>query len=88
MYQGLGLFGGVHLQHLHFLKHAPTLGSVKSSICHGDWRFYFFSNFIFPKFGVHLDLHIHRWDSCFTIIEITKNSTRIASVMEMFCTLL
>jgi hypothetical protein len=36
----------------------PTLGSVKCSIPHGDWRFHFFSNLIFPKFIVHLDLHI------------------------------
>jgi hypothetical protein len=41
---------------------APTLGSVKCSIPHGDWRFHFFSNFIFLKFRVHLDLHIYHWD--------------------------
>jgi hypothetical protein len=29
-----------------FKKYAHTLGSVKSSIPHGDWRFHFFSNFI------------------------------------------
>jgi hypothetical protein len=28
------------------LKLAPTLGSVKSSIPHGAWRFHFFSNFL------------------------------------------
>jgi hypothetical protein len=27
--------GRMGVQHPHFLKHAPTLGSVKSSICHG-----------------------------------------------------
>jgi hypothetical protein len=27
--------------------------------------FTFFSNFIFPKFRVHLDLHIYHWDFCF-----------------------
>jgi hypothetical protein len=42
-----------------------TLGSVDSLIPHGNWRFHFFSNFIFPKFRIHLDLHIHRWDFCF-----------------------
>jgi hypothetical protein len=31
------------VQHPHFLKLAPTLGSVKSSIPHGAWRFHFFS---------------------------------------------
>jgi hypothetical protein len=58
-------FGRMGVQHPHFLKLAPILGSVKCSIFHGDWRFYFFSNFIFPKFRVHLDLHIYRWDFCF-----------------------
>jgi hypothetical protein len=51
---------GVH--HPHFLKLAPTLGSVNSSIPHGAWRFYFFPKFIFAKVEVHLDLHIHSWD--------------------------
>jgi hypothetical protein len=32
---------------------------------YGAWRFYFFSNFIFAKFRVHLDLHIHYWDFSF-----------------------
>jgi hypothetical protein len=45
-----------------FLKLAPTLGSVKSCKLHGDWRFHFFSNFIFPKFRAHLDLHIYNSD--------------------------
>jgi hypothetical protein len=35
-------FGRMGIQHTHFLKLAPTLGSVKSSIPHGDWRFHFF----------------------------------------------
>jgi hypothetical protein len=59
-------FGRMDVHHPHFLKHAPTLGSVKSSICHEDWRFHFLSNFIFPKFRVHLDYHIYYWDFCFT----------------------
>jgi hypothetical protein len=54
-----------HVQHPHFLKLAPTLGSFQSSIPHGDWRFHFFSKINFPKFRVHLDLHIHCWDLCF-----------------------
>jgi hypothetical protein len=58
-------FGRMGVQCPHFLKLAPTLGSVKSSIPHGDWRFYFFSNFISPKFRVHLDLHVYRWNFCF-----------------------
>jgi hypothetical protein len=53
------------VQHPHFLELALTLGSVKSSIPHGNWRFHFFSNFIFAEFRVHLDLHIYRWDFCF-----------------------
>jgi hypothetical protein len=48
----------------HFLKLAPTLGSVKSSIPHGAWRFHFLQN-KFDKIIVHLDLHIHRWDFSF-----------------------
>jgi hypothetical protein len=42
-----------------------TLGSVKSCKLHGDWRFHFFSNFIFSKFRVQLDLHIYHLDFCF-----------------------
>jgi hypothetical protein len=42
-----------------------TLGSVKSSIPHEDWRFTFFGILFFPKFRVHLDLHIHHWDFSF-----------------------
>jgi hypothetical protein len=52
-------FGRMGVQYPHFLKLAPTLGSVRFSIPHGDWRFYFFSNFIFHKFRIysdHLDL--------------------------------
>jgi hypothetical protein len=63
-YKDLAALGGVS-QHPHFLKLAPTLGSVESSIPQGLWRFHFFSNFIFPKFRVHLDLHIYHWDFCF-----------------------
>jgi hypothetical protein len=65
MWQGPGLLVGVCVQHPHFLKLAPTLGSVKSCKLHGDWRFYFFSNFIFSKFRLHLDLHIYHSDFCF-----------------------
>jgi hypothetical protein len=53
-------FGRMGVQHPHFLKFAPTLGSVISSIPHGDWRFHFFFNFNFPKFRVNLDLHNYR----------------------------
>jgi hypothetical protein len=60
-----GKFGRMGAQEPHFLKlAAPTLGSVKCSIPHGDWRFHFFSNFSFPKLGVHLNLHIYRWNFC------------------------
>jgi hypothetical protein len=58
-------FGRMGEQHPHFLKLAPILGRVKSSILHGAWRFHFFSNFFFAKFTVDLDLHIHCWDFCF-----------------------
>jgi hypothetical protein len=58
-------FGRIGVQHPHFLKLAPILGSVKCSIFHGDWRFLLFFKFYFPKFRVHLDLHIYRWDFCF-----------------------
>jgi hypothetical protein len=40
-------FGRMGVQHPHFLKLTLTLGSVKSYKLHGDWRFHFFSNFIF-----------------------------------------
>jgi hypothetical protein len=40
-------FGRMGVQHPHFLKLAPTLGSVKSCKLHGDWRFHFFSKLIF-----------------------------------------
>jgi hypothetical protein len=43
------------LQHLHFLKVALTLGSMKSSIFQGAWKFSIFSIF-FAKMKVHLDL--------------------------------
>jgi hypothetical protein len=58
-------FGRMGVQHPHFLKLALTLGSAKSSILHEDWRFHFFSIFVFPKFRVYLDLHIYCWDFCF-----------------------
>jgi hypothetical protein len=58
-------FGRISVQHPHFLKFAPTLGSVECFILHGNRRFHFFSNFIFPKFRVHLDLHIYHWDFYF-----------------------
>jgi hypothetical protein len=59
-----------------------ALGSVKCSILHGDWRFHFFSNFIFSTFRVHFGIFV-LWE-----IEITKNSSRIANIMEIFYTLL
>jgi hypothetical protein len=37
-------FGRMGVQHPHFLKLAPTLGSANSSKIHGEWRFYFFPN--------------------------------------------
>jgi hypothetical protein len=58
-------FGRMGVQRPHFLKLAPTLGSGNSSKIHGEWRFHFFSNFLFPKFSSYLDLHIYRWDFCF-----------------------
>jgi hypothetical protein len=58
-------FGRMDVQLPHYLKLAPTLGSVKCSIPHGNWRFHFFPNFIFSKFRVHLDLYIYRWNFCF-----------------------
>jgi hypothetical protein len=36
--------GGVRLQHPHFLKLAPTLGGIRTSIPHKSWRFNFFLN--------------------------------------------
>jgi hypothetical protein len=79
-------FGRKSVQHPHFLKLAPTLGSVKCSIPHRDWRFHFF------HFFLNLD---YTWTFISTVgifvswkIEITKNSSRFASVMEIFCTLL
>jgi hypothetical protein len=79
-------FGRMGGQYPHFLKLAPTLGSVKSSILHGAWRFHFFSKKI-AKIRGHLDLDtvgiLVSWKS-----EFSKNSSRIASVMEIFCTLL
>jgi hypothetical protein len=47
-----------------FSSFPPTLGSVKSSIPRRVWRFHFFPSFIFAKFRLHLDLHIHHWDFC------------------------
>jgi hypothetical protein len=35
-------FGRMGVQHPHFLKLAPTLGSANSSKIHGKWRFHFF----------------------------------------------
>jgi hypothetical protein len=71
----------------HFLKLAPTLGSVKSSIPHGAWRFHFFPIFFLKLEDTLTFISIVgilvSWKS-----EITKNSTRIACVMEFLCTLL
>jgi hypothetical protein len=38
------------VQHPHFLKLAPTLGSANSSKIHGEWRFHFFQKKQIPKF--------------------------------------
>jgi hypothetical protein len=35
-------FGRMGAQYTHFFKLPPSLGSVKSSIPHSVWRFYFF----------------------------------------------
>jgi hypothetical protein len=53
------------VQHPHYLKLAPTLGSANSSKIHGELRFHFFPKKTNPKFRTHLDLHIYRWDFCF-----------------------
>jgi hypothetical protein len=63
-------FGRMGVQHPHFLKLAPTLGSANSSNIHGEWRFHFFPKKKIPKFKVHLDLHIDLWDFCFMKILI------------------
>jgi hypothetical protein len=55
-------FGRMGAGYNHFFKLPPTLGSIKSSIPHRVWRFYFFFKIIFPKFRVDLDLHIYRLD--------------------------
>jgi hypothetical protein len=47
------------------LNLAPTLGKVKSSFPHGAWRFWFFTNSIFAKFRINLDLNIHCWNFSF-----------------------
>jgi hypothetical protein len=69
------------------LKLAPTLGSVKSSILHRAWRFHFFPNFLLKlkdtwTFILTVGILVSRKS------EFTKNSTRIANVMEIFCALL
>jgi hypothetical protein len=45
-------FGRIGVQHPHFLKLAPTLGSANSSKIHGEWRFHFFpkKNFLNLEF--------------------------------------
>jgi hypothetical protein len=35
-------FGRMRVKHPHYLKLALTLGSVQSSIPHGNWRFHLF----------------------------------------------
>jgi hypothetical protein len=75
------------VQHPDFLNLAPTLGSVKCSNPHGDSthsRFHFFFNFFF------LNLEF-TWTFISTIgifvswkSEITKNSSRFTSIMEIF----
>jgi hypothetical protein len=62
-----------------------TLGSVKSSIPHGDWKFPFFSIFIFPKFRIHLDLHIYHRDFCFIKeLRSLKNSQELLVLWKFF----
>jgi hypothetical protein len=58
-------FERMGIQHPHYLKLAPTLGSANSSKIHGEWRFHFFPNKKIPEFRTHLDLHIYCWDFCF-----------------------
>jgi hypothetical protein len=53
-------FWTMGVQYPNFLK----LGSVKSSIPHGTWRFHFFQYF-FVKMKGHMDLHIHHWNFSF-----------------------
>jgi hypothetical protein len=68
---------------------APTLGRVKSSFTHGTWRFHFFQILFLLKIDYYTLTFISTigflvsWKS-----KITKNSTRIAIVMEMCCILL
>jgi hypothetical protein len=40
-------FERMGIQHTHYLKLAPTLGSANSSKIHGEWRFHFFFNLFF-----------------------------------------
>jgi hypothetical protein len=70
-------FGRMGVHRPHFLKLAPTLGSGNSSKIHGEWRFHFFPNFLFPKFSSYLDLHIYRWDFCFMKKLIPQKSRKI-----------
>jgi hypothetical protein len=66
-----------------FLKLAPTLGSVKCSIPHGDWRFYFFSNLEYTwTFISTIEIFVSKKR------KITKKLTIFVSIMEKFCTLL
>jgi hypothetical protein len=65
---------------------APTLGSANSFKIHGEWRFHFF----LEKIILNLE---HTWTFMSTVgifvsskSEFTKNPTRIASIMEIFCT--
>jgi hypothetical protein len=75
------------VQHPHFLKLVPTLGGVKSSIPHGAWSFFFPQIFFLKLKNTWTFICIVGilvlWKS-----EFSKNSSRIASVMEMFCILL
>jgi hypothetical protein len=66
------------------LNLAPILGRLKSSIPHGVWRFH-----IFPIFLLNLEYtFISTEDFTSWKSEFTKNSSRFACVMEIFCTLL
>jgi hypothetical protein len=52
------------LKFFNFFKHFSTLGSVNLAFSMETGDFTFFEKF-FPKFRVHLDLHIYCWDFWF-----------------------
>jgi hypothetical protein len=48
-----------------FFQASPYTWKCEIFHPHKVWRFYFFWNFIFAKFRLHLDLHIYHLDFCF-----------------------